>query len=72
MLRRLSVRPVLNPRAVWLTWLLTLAGTAATWASDTQDVARRLIHESGVRGGFVVHVGCGEGDLTEALRLDSR
>lgn len=33
------------------------------------DTAKRIIETSGVRGGLVVHVGCGDGRLTAALRL---
>ncbi|MCA9129938.1 MAG: PQQ-binding-like beta-propeller repeat protein [Planctomycetales bacterium] len=31
--------------------------------------AESLLQESGVRGGFIVHLGCGTGELTEALHL---
>ena len=37
--------------------------------SDTEhrDLARRILLESGVQGGLVVHLGCGDGQLTAAL-----
>jgi len=34
------------------------------------DLAARVISETGVRGGLIVHHGCGDGRLTAALRLD--
>ena len=33
------------------------------------DDARQLVESSGVQGGLVVHVGCGDGKLTASLRL---
>ena len=32
-----------------------------------QDEARRILDGAGVKGGFVVHLGCGDGALTAAL-----
>ncbi|HID24154.1 MAG TPA: methyltransferase domain-containing protein, partial [Planctomycetaceae bacterium] len=46
--------------------------TSPAPASAVVQEARRLIESSGVRGGLVVHVGCGGGGLTAALRLDER
>ncbi len=50
---------------------LTLAAVAfhplAGMASAPED-AMTLLRDSGVKGGFVVHLGCGEGKLTAALR----
>ena len=40
-------------------------------ASGTRD-AREILEASGVRGGLVVHVGCGDGRLTAALRTNDR
>ncbi|HYF00515.1 MAG TPA: class I SAM-dependent methyltransferase [Planctomycetota bacterium] len=44
--------------------LLCLAGAGAS----PPDEAKRLLDEAGVRGGFVVHLGCGDGALTAALK----
>jgi len=38
------------------------------WASDQQ--AQQLFASAGVKGGLVVHVGCGDGKLTAALRAN--
>ncbi len=45
---------------------LLLAGGLCPAAADD---ARELIGASGVRGGLIVHVGCGDGELTAALRV---
>ncbi|HOD80856.1 MAG: Serine/threonine-protein kinase AfsK [Planctomycetes bacterium ADurb.Bin126] len=37
-------------------------------AAGPQDLAREAIRTSGVQGGLVVHLGCGDGKLTAALR----
>jgi outer membrane protein assembly factor BamB len=47
--------------------LLALAG--ASPASAAAPLAQRIRDASGVRGGLVVHVGCGDGALTSELRF---
>src|SRR5262245_41857781 len=37
-------------------------------ATSHETEARRILDLSGVRGGFVVHLGSGDGELTAALR----
>ncbi|NQT36483.1 MAG: PQQ-binding-like beta-propeller repeat protein [Planctomycetes bacterium] len=37
---------------------------------DPGDQARRILTDAGVQGGLIVHVGCGDGTLTAALRAD--
>jgi len=40
-----------------------------THAQETpQEQARRILEQSGVTGGLIVHLGCGDGRLTTALR----
>jgi len=41
-------------------------------AGDAAAVAREILDSSGVQGGVVVHLGCGDGRLTAALRADER
>jgi len=45
---------------------LVAAGTGRAAASPTQQ-AGRMLQAAGVRGGFIVHVGCDDGRLTAAL-----
>ena len=40
----------------------------ATAGAAAEEEARRILDATGVRGGLVVHVGCGDGALTAALR----
>jgi outer membrane protein assembly factor BamB len=49
-----------------LTIGLALAIIATAHAND----AKQIVKEAGVTGGFVVHVGCGDGKLTTALRVN--
>lgn len=37
-------------------------------ASEIQQAARRILHETGVTGGLIVHLDCNDGKLTAALR----
>jgi len=48
--------------------LCSLQFVAAEPAADA--LARRIIDETGVRGGLVVHIDCGDGTLTDALRVN--
>jgi len=41
------------------------------WAGPA-DEAGGIVAESGVKGGFIVHLGCGDGTLTAALRVNKR
>lgn len=36
--------------------------------SNQEDAAKKILDATGVQGGFIVHVGCGDGKLTAALR----
>ncbi len=49
-------------------FLASLSAGALAGADDARDI----LDASGVRGGLIVHLGCGEGTLTGALRADER
>ena len=48
-------------------WGILLSLFFAVAAADEASLARSILKESGVQGGLVVHVGCGNGRLTAAL-----
>ena len=39
-------------------------------AKAQQQAAEKILDDTGVKGGFVVHIGCGDGGLTAALRAN--
>ncbi len=45
--------------------LVTLTGIAS---ADDSGRAKRILDAAGIRGGLIVHLGCGDGRLTSALR----
>ena len=47
--------------AVWLCCALSARGAA-------RETAEAILRDTGIRGGIVVHLGCGDGQLTAALR----
>jgi len=47
-------------------WLMVHAATAL--AGPVDDQAAQILNASGVKGGLIVHIGCGDGRLTAALR----
>ena len=52
--------------------LATFASMHNAYAGSPAIVAREILTTSGVGGGLVVHLGCGDGRLTAALRADDR
>ncbi|MHC4642156.1 MAG: outer membrane protein assembly factor BamB family protein, partial [Planctomycetota bacterium] len=46
--------------------LMLFIGTA--WAGGYDRRAKQILDETGVKGGLIVHIGCGDGKLTAALR----
>ena len=63
-----TARPVLAVIVLGLTCLLvsTAFGAEPSDASDG-NAARQILDATGVEGGLIVHLGCGDGRLTEAL-----
>ena len=62
-------------RPLLLRAAMALALGAALWcrpavggADGPEKEARRILAETGVKGGLIVHLGCGDGALTAALR----
>ena len=50
-------------------WSCILVLTAAAQAA-TAETAQQILEATGVRGGLVIHLGCGDGTLTTALRAN--
>ncbi len=61
-------RPIPWIRSV--AWLIILGLSAAAASAATSG--REIIEATGVQGGLVVHLGCGDGKLTASLRGDDR
>jgi outer membrane protein assembly factor BamB len=59
------------PFAFILTVLGTLSSTTAGQLSPKQQ-ARRILEATGIKGGLIVHVSCGDGELTAALYANDR
>ena len=49
-------------------WLLFFPTATEAAPPSPEHRADMILHETGTRGGLIVHVGCGTGELTEALR----
>ena len=56
------------PCRLWMSALIPLL--LAVQANANQ--AHEILETTGVRGGLIVHIGCGEGKLTAALRASGR
>lgn len=58
-------------RPFLLSAFLTLASGVSFFSSaaDTpSETAKKILEDSGVKGGFIVHIGCGDGSLTSELK----
>ncbi len=49
---------------------VTFVSAAVAGAADAPDLARQILEAAEVKGGLIVHVGCGGGKLTAALRAN--
>lgn len=71
----MSLRPrIIFPRVGVLCALALCASTSFVYAaeSNASALANKIIKAVGVKGGLIVHVGCGDGKLTSALRINDR
>ena len=55
--------------ALSIMMLVTLADRAG---ADEQALAKRILDATSVKGGLIVHLGCGDGKLTAALHADDK
>ena len=55
-------------KVVCVLWALCMISSVKTQADDYEDEAEAILKATGVRGGLIVHIGCGDGRLTAALR----
>ena len=46
---------------------VNMAGAGWLFSSRDKQTARKILNETGVKGGLIVHLGCGDGKLTAAL-----
>ena len=60
--------PLLRYLLPAFTAAVCLAATPQTLFADVQEDAEQILDQAGVTGGFVVHLGAGDGQLTAALR----
>jgi outer membrane protein assembly factor BamB len=58
-------------RLFWLVCLCAVAGLNAGEVEQSVQ-ARRILDATGVQGGLVVHLGCGDARVTAALRVNER
>ena len=66
-----TVRPVLAVIILGLACAIVANAVGAEPANASAgDVARRILDAAGVEGGLIVHLGCGDGRLTEALAAE--
>lgn len=60
----------------WLAALMAFVSAAAAGSTigygSEHDLARDILDATGVKGGLIVHLGCGDGKLTAALRVNDR
>ncbi len=58
-------------RALFIS-IATIAFTASAAATEPDELAKQILKATDMRGGFVLHLGCGDGALTACLTADDR
>jgi len=61
-----------NRITMMLSLVVALSAARPGVCGSQGQSARQILSESGVKGGVVVHIGCGEGRLTAALQANDR
>ena len=56
--------------ATLIVLVLALMISSAPTVESQQQKARQILNDTGVKGGLIVHIGCGDGTLTGALRAN--
>jgi len=66
-----SVRTMVHRvRTIFVLGFVLAVGPVPCRAAEGPHQARQILEATGVKGGLVVHVGCGDGNLTAALRVN--
>jgi len=53
-------------------WISCMLQTAIAQPRDFVIEAKQILDRTGIKGGLIVHIGCGDGKLTAALRINNR
>ena len=65
-----------TPRGIWFLGVVLALGVVGRAATESvapeQQRAREILDATGVKGGLIIQVGCGDGKLTAALRASER
>ena len=61
-----------STRMVCVLWVFYVISSNVIQAGAYENEAQRILDSAGVKGGLVVHVGCGDGKLTTAMRINER
>ena len=56
-------------KVTYILWAFYLFSSVIARSEDYKDEAQRIMNATGVKGGLIVHIGCGDGKLTTALRV---
>ena len=52
--------------------MVALSVVSAAWGESDSERARQILSQSGIRGGLVAHLGCGDGRVTAELHANER
>ena len=59
-------------RVACVLWVSCVISSVLTQADEYAKEAKQILDATGVKGGLIVHIGCGNGKLTTALRMRDR
>ena len=55
-------------KSVFILWSFCTLSIATAQVESPEQMARQILNATGVQGGLIVHIGCGDGKLTAGLR----
>ncbi|MHC4593957.1 MAG: outer membrane protein assembly factor BamB family protein [Planctomycetota bacterium] len=57
-------------KLTFVLWISCTLSVAMAEPSDYKQRAKKILDTTGIKGGLIVHIGCGDGKLTAALRAN--
>ena len=66
----MQTRSGFSTKSAFFLWALCILSLARAQQRPQEQKAKQILEATGVKGGLVVHIGCGNGRLTAALRAN--
>ncbi|MHC4596784.1 MAG: hypothetical protein ACYS19_17790, partial [Planctomycetota bacterium] len=65
----MKTKRVLSAKSVCVLLVLCMLSVITAQAEGPEQKAKQILDTTNIKGGLIVHIGCGDGKLTAALRV---